>query len=140
LKFTEDYPNKPPNVKFVTKLFHPNGVFRYRLRPHLLLSVPHNRPSPSPAFFLNLFLLSAVYANGQICLDILQNNWSPCYDIAAVLTSIQSLLTDPNPKSPANVEAAKLYTGAPSLSSFNHDVFSKNIIVFVIPLHSPIPF
>lgn len=75
LKFTEDYPNKPPNVKFVTKLFHPN-----------------------------------VYANGQICLDILQNNWSPCYDIAAVLTSIQSLLTDPNPKSPANVEAAKLYT------------------------------
>lgn len=34
---------------------------------------------------------------------------SPIYDIAAILTSIQSLLTDPNPNSPANVEAAKLY-------------------------------
>jgi hypothetical protein len=30
-----------------------------------------------------------VYANGGICLDILQNQWSPIYDIAAILTSIQ---------------------------------------------------
>jgi len=74
LAFSEDYPNKPPQVKFITKMFHPN-----------------------------------IYANGQICLDILQNQWSPIYDIAAILTSIQSLLTDPNPNSPANVEAAKLY-------------------------------
>ena len=50
-----------------------------------------------------------MYADGAICLDILQNQWSPIYDIAAVLTSIQSLLTDPNPNSPANGEAAKLY-------------------------------
>jgi ubiquitin-conjugating enzyme E2 A len=42
-------------------------------------------------------------------LDILQNQWSPIYDIAAILTSIQSLLSDPNPNSPANSEAAKLY-------------------------------
>lgn len=74
MTFSEDYPNKPPTVVFVTKMFHPN-----------------------------------IYANGSICLDILQHNWSPIYDIAAVLTSIQSLLTDPNPNSPANQEAAKLY-------------------------------
>merc|ERR1719461_2431189 len=74
LAFTEDYPNKAPKVKFITKMFHPN-----------------------------------IYANGAICLDILQHNWSPIYDISAILTSIQSLLTDPNPNSPANVEAAKLY-------------------------------
>lgn len=74
LQFTEDYPNKPPLVKFVSKLFHPN-----------------------------------VYNDGGICLDLLQNNWSPIYDISAVLTSIQSLLCDPNPNSPANSEAARLY-------------------------------
>eukprot|EP01103_Thecamoeba_quadrilineata_P013877 TRINITY_DN3984_c0_g1_i3.p1 TRINITY_DN3984_c0_g1~~TRINITY_DN3984_c0_g1_i3.p1 ORF type:complete len:151 (-),score=26.93 TRINITY_DN3984_c0_g1_i3:26-478(-) len=74
LEFTEDYPNKPPKVRFISKMFHPN-----------------------------------VYADGGICLDILQNQWSPIYDIAAVLTSIQSLLYDPNPNSPANSEAAKLY-------------------------------
>lgn len=67
-------PNKPPQVKFVSKMFHPN-----------------------------------VYANGELCLDILQNRWSPTYDVAAILTSIQSLFNDPNPNSPANAEAANLY-------------------------------
>ncbi|KAF7295477.1 Ubiquitin-conjugating enzyme [Mycena indigotica] len=37
------------------------------------------------------------------------NRWSPTYDVAAILTSIQSLLHDPNPNSPANAEAAQLY-------------------------------
>ncbi|KAI3736949.1 hypothetical protein L2E82_26939 [Cichorium intybus] len=30
-----------------------------------------------------------VYADGSICLDILQNQWSPIYDVAAILISIQ---------------------------------------------------
>ena len=75
LQFTEEYPNKPPNVVFLTKMYHPN-----------------------------------IYPNGNICLDILQNQWSCIYDISSILTSIQSLLSDPNPTSPANSEAAKLYT------------------------------
>ncbi|KAK9898011.1 ubiquitin-conjugating enzyme [Cystobasidium minutum MCA 4210] len=74
LTFEETYPNRPPTVKFLSKMFHPN-----------------------------------VYANGELCLDILQNRWSPTYDVAAILTSIQSLLHDPNPNSPANAEAANLY-------------------------------
>jgi ubiquitin-conjugating enzyme E2 A len=74
LEFTEEYPNKPPAVKFISKMFHPN-----------------------------------VYADGSICLDILQNRWSPTYDVSAVLTSIQSLLDEPNPNSPANSVAAQLY-------------------------------
>ncbi len=89
LEFTEDYPNKPPKVVFVTKMFHPN-----------------------------------IYANGQICLDILQNQWSPIYDIAAILTSIQSLLTDPNPNSPANVTAAKLYQS-------NRREYDRKVMQFV---------
>ena len=31
------------------------------------------------------------------------------YDVWAILTSIRSLLNDPNPNSPANSEAAKLF-------------------------------
>ncbi len=50
-----------------------------------------------------------MYADGSICLDILQNKWSPIYDVSAILTSIQSLLGDPNPNSPANAEAARLF-------------------------------
>ena len=52
-----------------------------------------------------------IYADGKICLDILQNQWSPIYDVAAILTSIQSLLSDPNPASPANAEASQMYEG-----------------------------
>ncbi|KAJ3449547.1 ubiquitin-conjugating enzyme e2 2 [Anaeramoeba flamelloides] len=74
LDFSDEYPNKPPNVKFLSKLFHPN-----------------------------------VYNDGRICLDILKSNWSPIYDVSSILTSIQSLLTDPNPRSPANTEAARLF-------------------------------
>lgn len=54
MQFEEQYPNKPPQVKFISQMFHPN-----------------------------------VYATGELCLDILQNRWSPTYDVAAVLTSIQ---------------------------------------------------
>jgi ubiquitin-conjugating enzyme E2 A len=51
----------------------------------------------------------AVYADGSICIDILQKAWSPIYNVSAILTSIQSLLSDPNANSPANAEASKLY-------------------------------
>merc|ERR1712131_386338 len=74
IEFTEEYPNKPPVVRFVSKMFHPN-----------------------------------VYADGSICLDILQNRWSPTYDVSSILTSVQSLLDEPNPNSPANAEAAQLF-------------------------------
>ena len=36
--------------------------------------------------------------------------WSPTYDVSAILTSIQSLLPDPNVSSPANAHAAQLFT------------------------------
>jgi len=41
LDFTEEYPNKPPNVRFATKMFHPNSTAclccRYTLRAKLAL-------------------------------------------------------------------------------------------------------
>jgi ubiquitin-conjugating enzyme E2 A len=43
-------------------------------------------------------------------MDTIQDKWSPCHNICTVLMSIQSLLTDPNCSSPANTEAAQLYT------------------------------
>lgn len=50
-----------------------------------------------------------VYADGAICLDTIQDRWSPVNTISSLLTSIQSLLTDPNCNSPANPEAAQVY-------------------------------
>ncbi|KAK8798060.1 hypothetical protein WA171_005587 [Blastocystis sp. BT1] len=81
------------------------GVFK------LLLEFQDNYPnSPPKVKFLSNIFHPNVFGDGRICLDILQNQWSPVNDVSAVLLSIQSLLSDPNPLSPANYEAARLYT------------------------------
>jgi ubiquitin-conjugating enzyme E2 A len=64
---------------------------------------------PPHVRFLSKMFHPNIYKDGDICLDILQNQWSPIYDISSILTSIQSLLCDPNPNSPANSEAAQLW-------------------------------
>mmetsp|Transcript_17555 Transcript_17555/g.52725 ORF Transcript_17555/g.52725 Transcript_17555/m.52725 type:complete len:160 (+) Transcript_17555:462-941(+) len=66
-----------------------------------------NRPPKvrfsSPMYHAN------VYPDGTLCLDTIQEGWSPCQSVSTLLTSVQSLLTDPNCSSPANTDAARLY-------------------------------
>jgi len=64
--------------------------------------------APQDNNIMNWKLERLVYADESICLDILQNQRSPIYDVAAILTSIQSLLCDPNLSFPVNSEAARM--------------------------------
>lgn len=82
-----------------------DGTFR------LLLVFDDNYPTKPPhtVRFVTEMFHPNIYTNGNVCLDILQNRWSPTYDVSAILTSIQSLLHDPNTNSPANAEAARLF-------------------------------
>ncbi|KRY55751.1 Ubiquitin-conjugating enzyme E2 1 [Trichinella britovi] len=92
LKFTEDYPNRPPQVKFLSPIFHPNGESDFKR-----------------IFLAMITDCAVVYVDGSVCMDILQSRWSPTYDVLAILTCIQSLLNEPNPHSPANPTAASLF-------------------------------
>ncbi|KAL3901733.1 MAG: hypothetical protein SGCHY_000361 [Lobulomycetales sp.] len=46
---------------------------------------------------------------GEICLDVLKDNWSPALTISKVLLSVVSLLTDANPDDPLVSSIAGLY-------------------------------
>ncbi|KAH9583900.1 Ubiquitin-conjugating enzyme E2 A, variant 2 [Schistosoma haematobium] len=81
-----------------------DGTFKLRLE----FTEDYPNKPPRVVFTSKMFHPN-VYADGSICLDILSNAWSPTYDVLAILTSIQSLLDEPNPNSPANSMAAQLY-------------------------------
>ena len=91
-------------------LFGPPDTLWDGLVATLLFEFTEEYPNKAPTvrFLVPLFHPN-IYADGSICLDILQNQWSPMYDISAILASLSSLLCDPNPASPANPEAAKLF-------------------------------
>nr|VZI10944.1 unnamed protein product [Spirometra erinaceieuropaei] len=76
----------------------------------LKLEFTEEYPIKAPrVVFLSKMFHPNIYADGSICLDVLSRAWSPTYDVPAILTSIQSLLNEPNPNSPANSAAAQLY-------------------------------
>lgn len=50
-----------------------------------------------------------ILANGLICLGILHDKRNGVYNVFIILISIQYLLCDPNPDSPANLVAARIY-------------------------------
>ena len=45
---------------------------------------------------------------GEICLDLLKDQWSATYTIAKSLNAIYQMLSYPEPDSPLNVDAAVL--------------------------------
>lgn len=76
IAFPEDYPLKPPKVKFPAGFYHPN-----------------------------------VYPSGTVCLSILndETDWRPAITLKQIVLGIQELLDTPNPDSPAQEPAWKMF-------------------------------
>lgn len=78
----------------------------FNLNIHFSTNYPFKAPDVK---FQNRIFHPNINEAGQICIDILKNEWSSALSIGRVLLSISSLLSDPNPSDPLNVEAANLY-------------------------------
>ncbi|XP_068678226.1 probable ubiquitin-conjugating enzyme E2 C isoform X3 [Montipora capricornis] len=90
----------------------------YKLTLEFPSTYPHKPPVvkfKTPCYHPN------VDHQGNICLDILKENWSSTYTVRSLLLSIQSLLGEPNNDSPLNAEAAKYW---------NKEIYKKELEKF----------
>lgn len=69
----------------------PKSYFRRGLVPSVLNATCSLTNYISRIYHMN------ISDKGNVCIDILKNNWSPALSIFKVVLSLSSLLTDPNP-------------------------------------------
>ncbi|XP_022094483.1 ubiquitin-conjugating enzyme E2 C-like isoform X2 [Acanthaster planci] len=67
-----------------------------------------------------------VDTEGNICLDILKEEWVPTYTVSSILLSIQGLLAAPNIKSPLNLQAAQLWENPAAFRKTLHEKYKAD--------------
>ena len=90
------------------------------------IELPEHYPykSPSVGFVTKIWHPNVCYNSGTICLDVLNTEWSPIFNLDCVVNKyLPLLLQDPNPKDPLNHEAAKQFLTDKEI--YNNTVLDK---------------
>lgn len=86
LKFGSEYPNRPPEFKFLSELPHPNIYKDGRV----CISILHE-------------------GHDEYGYEHISERWKPSHGVNSILMSVISMLSNPNFESPANVEASVMW-------------------------------
>ena len=84
--FPKEYPNKPPEFKFITKIPHPNIYHDGKV----CISILHD-------------------GIDEYNYEDISERWNPSHSVDSIIMSIISILSNPNLESPANIDIAILY-------------------------------
>lgn len=103
-----EFPDPKNLMEFLITLSPDEGYWRggkFQFRFTIKPMYPHDAPKVK--------CLTAVYhpnidAEGNVCLNILREDWKPVLSISAVVYGLLSLFIEPNPNDPLNQEAAEL--------------------------------
>jgi len=85
LDFPREYPLRPPKMRFVTDIWHPN----IDKDGNVCISILHEPGDDKWGY------------------EKANERWLPIHTVESIMISVISMLADPNDESPANVDAAK---------------------------------
>lgn len=92
LIFPHDYPHRPPKMKFITEMWHPNVA----KNGDVCISILHEPGEDKFGY------------------EKPEERWLPIHTVETIMISVISMLADPNGDSPANVDAAKEWREDPN--------------------------
>ena len=97
--------------------YYEDGIWNIRIE----LSKEYPYKSPSVGFLTKIYHPNIDYNSGSICLNVLNQTWTPIYNLSHIFsTFLPQLLLYPNADDPLNQEAALIF-------KTNLDVFKNNV-------------
>ncbi|ORY03421.1 ubiquitin-conjugating enzyme-like protein, partial [Clohesyomyces aquaticus] len=77
---------------------------------HFIIYIPERYPNAPPKFMATTKIYHPnISPTGEICIDIVNERWTPVWNLQTILVAISSILDDPGLDDPLVPEVAEMY-------------------------------